>query len=397
MRSFSPRPKVAPSLILIAAVAPSTLVAAQTAVDGDSPPTLLVSTTSDPGAVLTVGPDLDDSSIVRVRAGDEPLPWMLEGHWRALADFVPSDVDGFSHRTGSSAFAAESVAFSLLSNEGGFLDGDVLTLAPGGGVEILLTEDSIATALGAPGAAIDLDAIAFDELGRLVFSLQSDLAGTALGDLSNGDVLMLAEDGPERLATEADVEAALEAATGSTAGIGDVHGVTVVDGELWVAVQAPGSVDGGVLALGDNARIVADEAELGLAGEEVDALDCVAGTVDPLGLWIDAPGAEGVGACRAATPGGAGVLVVSGAAGYESAGYLEGFGAWYVDPTDALLAQQLAGGGGLVLFDGEGAFETTFTNPGVGGGMGWDGSVGWTFQLLDLTTLQLSAPFRLNL
>ncbi|QDU67295.1 hypothetical protein [Engelhardtia mirabilis] len=390
--------RIASSLAVPMAVPLAMLTAVPLAAAAQEPPTLLASTTGDAGAVVAGLPDLDDSSILRLRENAEPLPFLLEGSWRGMANFAPGDVDGLALRPGYPSYSAGALAFSLLSNEQGFLDGDVLGLAPGGGVEILITEESIAAALGLPGVGIDLDAIAFDEAGQLVFSLQSDQSASVLGDLSNGDVLRLdAGGGVTRLATEADVDAALEQATALSVGVGDVQGVAVVAGELWVVVQGPGSMDGGVLALGANARVVADEVTLGLAGEELDALAVVSDGTEPLSLWVDAPGAEGMGSCRAGTPFGPGVVVASGAAGWESASYAAGVGAWYVDPLDPVLSALLGTGGGYVVFGADGSFDSPFSLPTSGAGLGWDGASGWTFQVLDLTSLRLSAPYRRDL
>ncbi|CAN0472141.1 unnamed protein product, partial [Scytosiphon promiscuus] len=214
-------------------------------------PAFWVSTTSDVGALTVDQPDLSDSGVVRVQAGLAPQPACLDGHWRALGALLPTDIDALAFDPAGGPLpggALGSLRFSLLSNQGPWRDGDVLRLAAGGGFELAVSEEQLANELGTPGAAIDLDGLSFDEQGRLVFSLQNDLAGTVLGDVADGDVLFRdGLGGIQRRLSEADVQAAYTAATGSGAAIGDVLGVHVDAQGLWVTVQSPSSADGGVL------------------------------------------------------------------------------------------------------------------------------------------------------
>jgi hypothetical protein len=74
-----------------------------------------------------------------------------------------------------------------------------------------------------------------------------------------------------------------------------------------------------------------------------------------------------------------------------------GFGAWYVDPADPWLNSIFTGSTmPLVPLDASGAWEDDYTLPLGVEGVGMDGSPGWTFQTMDLGTLTLSAPFRLE-
>ena len=99
---------------------------------------------------------------------------------------VFSDIDAFAHRPGSTPGRADSNVFSLLSNEGGFLDGDIIALAFGGGATLLVSELDIATAMGAAGANIDVDALAYDDQGRILFSLSDPV-----GSVQDGDILRI--------------------------------------------------------------------------------------------------------------------------------------------------------------------------------------------------------------
>jgi hypothetical protein len=387
----TPALRLLPALLAATALAPAAL--AQT-------PTFLVSTSGDPGGGFAGAPTLEDASLVRLRAGEAPRAWFVEGNWLAAAGLVPGDIDGLALRPGATAFSAASVVFSTLSNEGQFLDGDVLGLASGGGLEMLVAEETLVASLGLSGTTLDLDGLAFDGEGRLLYSLQSNHSSPLLGEIADGDVLRLEPSGSStRLVTEEQVTADFQAVTGLATAVADVQGIDWVNGELWVAVQSPTSHDGGVLALGANARMVAEESALGLGGEELDGLVVIDadGTSDaPLALWIDSALSTAPGVAAGGTPHGLGLVLIAGQGGFEGAGYLGGFGAWYLDALDPLLAVQLAGGGGQFLFDGTGRFEAaTQFAPGSGGSVA-GGGTGWTLQVLDLSQLRLSPPFRVT-
>jgi hypothetical protein len=348
-------------------------------------------------------PALDDGDLVRLRAGDGARPQAVRGTWEALAGSVPGDVDAFGLRTLAAPGSARSWAFSTLSNEDGFLDGDVLVLADGGGVEVLWPESVIAALLGTPDAPIDLDAVAFDEQDRLLFSLQSDLDGTVVGDVSNGDVLRIELGGAlTRLLTEDEVQLALFEATGLTDPVGDVHGLEWVDGAPWVVTQGPSAVDGGVLRCGASPALVLAEEAAGLGGAELDALarvpaggDVGALTMTPSPAFA---GSEVWGTYAGGAPGGVGVLVLSGGAGWLDASGFPGWGAWYLDPADPWLAAQVANAAWpMFLLDASGSGGLPLTVPLFdSGGLGWTGSSGWSFQVLELPSGRLSAPFRLE-
>jgi hypothetical protein len=361
---------------------------------------LIVSTTSDPTVTLPGAPALDDADLIRVAGQALPAPWIVSDNWQALVHHLPTDVDAVAWRPGAPAQTAQSLAFSVLSDFSGYLDGDVLGIAPDGGVEVLVAEEQLASALGAGQAPLDLDAIAFTPDGGLLFSLQSDLEQTVLGPVANGDVLRLAPGGwITREASESEVADAMSSALGAPASVGDVHGLDFVDGELWVCVQSPGTHDGGVLALGPAARMIAEEVELGLGGAELDGLAVVPGGVAPaLTLWVDdsGPGAPAA-VLRGGHPGGLAMVLATGGCGALPATALPGFGAWVLDPSDPILAVQLEKGPSLVLLDGEGSASMALPLPAAGAGVDPSGLVGWTFQALDLTTATLSTPMRIAL
>lgn|GEM_PF-6111360 len=382
-----------------------TAVAAPASAQGAGTERFLVSTTSDAGVLGPLSPDLSDTDLVVVGGGAVPAAWLTERHWAALADFAPRDVDAVDTMFGVPR--AGDLYLSFLSDDGGFLDGDVVRLSASGAFEVAFDEASIATALGDPGLAIDLDGFAFESPspsapgpfggGRLLFSLSSDATTPVLGPVSNGDVLALDEQGTVSvLFTEADVQDALTAATGSTDAVGDVHAVEWVAGEVWVAIQSPSAHDGAVLALGPNARVVASESEMALGGDEIDALTRVVDE-EPLCVWTDATlgGANGRGVVQNATPNGPVVVLGGGTSGWLPLPQMAGFGGLAIDAGDPLLAALLSGPVAPVYWaDGSGtiALPAIFASNGAGTGPG--DAAGVTLQAIDVASLRVSAPFR---
>jgi hypothetical protein len=386
------------ALAVLAAVASSAPASAQ-----DEPPRFFVSTTADVAASAGI-PAISDGDVILLQENEAPLFVRTRGHWRAAAGLDLGDVDGLGRRPGFAPGAAGSVAFSLLSNVGGFLDGDVLALTEGGGVEVVVSEDVLTAGLGVAAGSIDVDALGWDGQGRLYVSLQSDVAGTAIGDVQNGDVLRLDPDGTlKRVLTEMDIEEKLALATGSTASVGDVHGLDIVGGEAIVTIQSPSEFDGAVLDCGQEPKLLLTEAGAGLGGEELDALMLV-GDDDVLPLIRfdveEAPSGATLHAMFQGDDGGALLVLWSGGAGYVpffGVGF-GGFGGWYVDPADPWLNSIFTGKTlPLVPLDGTGAYEIDYTLPLGVSGVGLDGKPGWTFQVMDLDSLETSAPYRVEL
>lgn len=364
-------------------------------------PTFWVSTTSDLGPQAPDQPEWTDSALIAAAPGAPPAPVCLDGHWRALGPLLPTDIDALATAPDAGAIpgALGSLHFSLLSNQGAFRDGDVLRLAAGGGFEVVFSEEQLAEELGTPGAAIDLDGISYDLQGRLVFSLQNDLDGTVLGEVSDGDVLYRdGLGGIQRRLSEAEVTAAYSAATGSGSAIGDVLGLHVDGQGLWVSVQSPSSADGGALRADGPLGWIPEE-QLGLGGAELDALNAAPANQTPASLtpvaWVQAdPSGAMRGRIEGGSPGGVLAVLAAGQPGYQS---VPGLGAFFVDALDPHLSTVLAGPGpSLVLADGAGSVDVLFDLPSVGAGPGWDGVIGWSFQVIDLQSAALSAPFRID-
>ena len=303
-----------------------------------------------------------------------------------------------AHRPGSTPGRADSNVFSLLSNEGGFLDGDIIALAFGGGATLLVSELDVATALGSAGANIDVDALAYDDQGRILFSLSDPL-----GSVQDGDILRI-EPGfaaTTLVLSEADVQARFTQATGLTDPILDVLSLEWAGGSLWCSVQSPTRHDGSVLALMGTPQVVFDENTLGLGGAEIDAL----GTQRP-GDEIpvfhmskqEALAGDAVHVEARGRPGAFAYVFMGGRSGHLDFRRFAGFGGLYLDPFDPWLsALRLSHALPIVRFDGAGRYAIDWNLPsGPEFGVGMAGELGWSFQLLETQPMRLSAPFRVE-
>ena len=333
---------------LIATLAsPAARAASPVAGGGGGAPVLFVSSSVDvaPAALGAV----QDGTLVRVRAGEPARRFFGPGHWLASAGFVPGDVDGLTVRPGSVPGHHGSLAFSLQGNEQGFLDGDVLALAPGGGLQVVVSEGALLVGLGVPAANLDVEAVAYDAAGRLYVSLQANLPGTVLGDLQDGDVLQVAADGTLGVhLSESALDGKLTQAIGVAAAVGDVQGMEWVAGELWVVPQGPSTHDGGAFSCGAQPAVVLSEGAIGLDGAELDALARVEPGADLGRLWLEpqsaSPGATLLAEFAGGVAGHPLVVLAAGSAGYQAAPYVAGFGAFYLDPLDPWLGLAAAGG-----------------------------------------------------
>ncbi len=358
---------------------------------------VFVSTSTDQAASGGL-PAIDDADLVAAGGGTNPAPQFAIGQWLATAGFVPSDVDAFGRRPGTGPGRAGSFAFSILANENGFADGDVLGFGSGGGVVVLIPEDTLATALGVATTAIDIDALDFDGQGRLYFSLQSDLAGTTLGDLSDGDILRLEAGGfVTMVLDEAQVQACFTTATGSSSSIADVQALDVVGNDIWVATQSPTAFDGAVLRCGAVIEIVIDEAGMGLGGAEIDALS-VAQDGDELPVVLAQTPSAAAGSNLQlsfwGTPNSIQLVLPAGNAGYLPFAHVPGFGAWYLDRTDPWLNTIAGNPLPFAPLNAQGRRDTVFTLPVGLHGLDLAGNEGWSFQSLEFPSLKLSAPMR---
>lgn len=365
---------------------------------------VIVSTTDDVPVTAGIPFPVTDGDLVVVQSGQPVTPFMAGGHFLATTGFVPGDIDAYAHLPSSTPGRAGGNVFSLLSNEGGFLDGDLVILANGGaGATLLLSELDLATAMGAPTANIDVDALAYDDQGRILFSLNTDHSGTALGLIEDGDILRL-ETGfasVTRVLSESDVQARFTLATGLNDPVLDLQALEWSGGQLWGAVQSPSRHDGSIIAFGNSVHIVADENDLGLGGSELDALGSMR-PGDELPVVHMSPELAMPGDIlhieTRGQPGAFISVIMAGGNGFVDFSRFPGFGGWYVDPLDPwLTALASSFSFPLVRLDGNGHFSADWALPmGTEFATGMGGELGWTFQLMDFSTKQLSAPFRVQ-
>lgn len=359
---------------------------------------IVVSTTDDVPLSAGIPFSVADGDLVVVEAGSPVSPYLADGHFHASCGFVPSDIDAFAHLPGSSPGRAESNVLSLLSNEGGFLDGDILVVAPGGGATLLVSELDIATALGSSSANVDVDALAFDDQGRILFSLSDNL-----GAVLDGDVLRLEPNlsGVTLILSEADVQARFTQATGLTDAILDVQALDWAGGRLWAAVQSPSRHDGSVFALQGTPQVVYDENDLGLGGAEIDALGSLRSGDEIPVLHVSTQSAfpgDAVHVEARGRPGARAFLFMAGASGFVDLHRFAGFGGLYLDRFDPWLsALRISHALPIVVFDGAGRYakDTVLPTAGVFG-LGPASELGWSFQLLEIGPARLSAPFRVE-
>ena len=364
---------------------------------------VVVSTTDDVSAAAGLPFSVVDGDLVTVQAGQPVAPFLAGGHFQATCGFIPSDIDAYAHLPGSRPGSAGGNVFSLLSNEGGFLDGDILIFANGGGVGLILSELDLATTLGVSGANIDVDALAYDDTGRILFSLTTDQPGTVVGDVLDGDILRLepALSGVTRIRSEAEVQARFTQATGMTDAILDVQALEWSGGELWVAVQSPSRHDGSIIAIEGTPHVVFDENVMGLAGAEVDALGALRpGDEIPVfhvSSELALPG-DLVHIETRGRPGAVMIVLMSGGTGFINFPRLPGFGGFYMSPVDPwLVALSSAHAFPYVTLDGAGRLSVDWRLPtSAVFGTGFAGELGWSFQLLDFSTKAISAPFRVQ-
>ena len=366
-------------------------------------PRVVVSTTDDVPAGAGAPFAFGDGELVAAGGGQSVRPYFMEGQFQATCGFAPTDIDAFTRRPGSAPGSAGSIAFSLLSNEGGFLDGDILVLGSGGGAVLLVSEIDIDNALGTPGAAIDVDALSYDDQGRVLFSLQTDLAGTVLGQVLDGDILRLelGFSSVTLVMSEAEVQTRFTAATGLADAILDVQAIEWAGGDLWAAVQSPSSQDGSVIKLSGSPQIVVDEAGMGIGGAEIDALgEMRSGDEIPVFQMslVDALPGDRIHVEAFGAPNSIQMVLMSGKTGYLDFSRFPGFGAWYLERTDPWLTAVLAAHAvPFVMLDASGHFATDWNLPtSTVFGAGFSSELGWSFQVLDVGRFELSSPLRIR-
>ncbi len=230
---------------------------------------------------------LDEAWIVRHegRAGGVLWPqgaWnhqLLDADGDGLNDLPPGiDALTWFPRSGRAQATACDFAFSTEGSYQGFLDGDLLRMTPGGGLELLYSEDQIEQLLGLLSGSMDLDAVAYRD-PLLYFSLRDGVDTQQLGPLDDGDVLRLdlTTGGVDRPFREQDLEAMVVQALGTSVSIGDVRSLSFHphSGELLFSIQSPSDHDASVFSTAGGGALLAqwEEGDWGfLVATELDAL-----------------------------------------------------------------------------------------------------------------------------
>ena len=383
------------------------------------PMTALASTTSD--SRLPQDPIVRDEAWIRREEGPPGAKTYLTRHAQmALA----GDIDGDSQFDALSGVDAlcywpelsgppnpMDFCFSMVSDLGPFEDGDLLRFDSNGGMTAVVTEAELSAALMPASGSFDLDAATYlAALDQLWFSVTANLAGTVVGDVSDGDILVWDRSlaSISRAFTEAEIQLQVDLVTGGGTAIGDVLAMSFLPGgaELAFVVQSPSSLDGSVLVLDTGAvlppRLLSgwEEPDWDFQqATEIDALVFVApGLVQPPVLDFDlpffAPGDVARFKLRHGVPG----SVAQGFRGRWTAFDPRpgvGIGFLYLDPNDPILISQVAHGNTHPqLVDASGSATYDWIVPALPPGLT---SLDLYFQALDDSGGGWSAPIVLRI
>jgi hypothetical protein len=356
---------------------------------------------------------IEDQDLV-AKCASENLgrPWLVAGGWPSfVGDWsgdgrwdVPGDIDALSIIDPWGVAAPSEFVFSLLADEGGYEDGDLLRRNSDGSLEVYYSEANLRAALGTTSIAVDVDALAIGSQQELWFSLASDLSASVLGPIADGDVLVLDVQGNLRRAhSEADLQRFAETAKGTAlSAILDCIALSFdpVDGVLAFVVQSPSDIDGSAIRV--DGRFVSgfQEADWGFTtAVELDALTFWRGRCSPAPrlrcLPSDLPlGTFGGCTIEGGTPGGLFLLVLGTRVGeLRAQPELGGFGALLVDFGDPVFQSFAARWSELLgVFDAQGravfpvrgepllpaAFDLTLQALDLGA---WSASTPWTLRI----------------
>ncbi|RMH01230.1 MAG: hypothetical protein D6702_11980 [Planctomycetota bacterium] len=312
---------------------------------------------------------LDEAWIRRQEGPPGAATWLSRHAEMALAGDLdgdglfdaPAGIDALCLWTPAGAATTPyDLRFSLVSDLGPFADGDLLAWLPGQGVGVEIAEADFVALLQPTSGSFDLDGVArrTGPADEVWFSLNSDLQGTVLGDLADGDVLVWDRTAGtvSRAFTEADIQALVDSATGGGTGpIGDTIALSFLPGtgELAFVVQSPSSLDASVF-VADPTGLAAPRLLLGWEESdwdfqqqtEIDALAFVADGPPPapvlaLDVPFYAPGEIARFKLRHGVPGSTAHGLRARRVGFDPRPG-EGIGFLFLDPNDPLLISQLA-------------------------------------------------------
>lgn len=378
----------------------------------DVVPQIVVST-SDAATLPGLG-GADDEELLVVAPGQVPRKFLND---QTLALYFgdrdgngvidePNDVDALELvGVAAGTPVVAGVYFSLLTDQSGIKDGDVLRFDPGDvvdGLEIAYSEQSLVAAIGAVDGNIDVDALAFGADGSLWFSLAEDEATGPSSVIVQDEAIWQWAPGAAAAAVAVDgvqIEAWLATALGTATAAGDVMSIEFAGSDLLFTVQSPSLNDATVFSSAAGGSIYAGAAEstLGFGNNiEVDALALNAGPVFPcldLDTALAAEGTPVAAALAGLTPGQPFVALI--ALSLKPAGGLgpfAGFGAIALDPADALFI------GGILNAPALAGLADAAGRGGFGGNAPLAGLAAYDLgiQVLDLGSGRVSNPVLLE-
>jgi hypothetical protein len=278
---------------------------------------------------------------------------------------VPNDVDALAFlppaASSSGAPALSGLVFSMLADQAGIKDGDIVRLAPEivpQGLEVLYSEGVLVAALEVNDGNIDVDAIAIAPDGTLLFSLAEDESLGAAQVVAQDETIFALAPGATQatvLYDAATIEQIARTALGITTPIGDVTSLEWDGGELLFTVLSPTANDATILSTAGGGTVWqgATEASFGFGVEvEIDALALRGGTPFPA---VDVDPSKAVAGTAVTvrgegfTPGGFAFFALSGVAAPLGVGLpAPGFGAVVTSPADPVFLAAAAQAGALL-------------------------------------------------
>jgi hypothetical protein len=243
---------------------------------------------------LPGGPVRDQDLVAHSPGAPAHVAWpsetlsLLAGDGGGSGNFpVFGDIDAV-HDAGG-ATADQGLYISLLSDEAGFKDGDVLRFGPGG-LSVFRSEAEFIAASGATDGNVDVDAFQLDTDGTILFSFSDNeasafLSGDDPGMVKDGDVLLWLPGSPaaQVLLTEAQVNAMVTKALGSTSTISTIDTLSLArdpqNGAVLFSVASPTANDATVFSTALGGSVVAGHAEADFGfttSPELDALSVAA-------------------------------------------------------------------------------------------------------------------------
>lgn len=381
----SPRPRrcavSAPVLAARLVGAPLALLLAAAPARADGPD-LVLSLTS---AGTLPGATVDDEELFLAPSGGGARLLVPE---RTLAMFfdaaaagahaAPGDIDALDLvATAPGSPWIGGVYFSTVSDEGGFLDGDVLRFDPATGtVTVAFSEALLVAATGVADGNLDVDAVSVADDGELLFSLNEDetIGGATVPDecvfrLPPGAASAVV------LFDAAALEAAVATALGGPVTIGDVKGIDRHGDALLFTVQSPSDHDATVFTTANGGAVFdgRSEASLGfLDAVEADALAVLPGAAFPtldLAVGVLAEGQPVSATLRGLAPSGPFLMLLSGTADLGGSHPTPGFGQLHLGLNDPFFLAAAANAPALLgVADGQGDGGVTGIAPAFGGG-----------------------------